>query len=364
MATTILPMTSDIKFPPLQGNGDYAAWFKYLSQLLHKFGISGKAILTGIRNDPRYPKPDDMLLDADGIPTSIQLFEHAGDGTPLSPLTFINDGLSDYKKAITRFSKTKDAFNLGNDALSSCILLHLSPDVSKDLLSTASFVTALHKEITDTFDMVKIIQDLYGKGSGRTRVRQLKLFLSSQQGTSSHESYMEMIKQGVDTTLANYESSAFPGFISIDSLSSAIYLSGLDQEAFKFKLEASHIAHPDGQFTGLSSLMADYQIYARQHRDDSKTSLEYASALVATTSVPLHKCATCKAPVQINSRSGRPFPLCQPCYRDKMSKTKSPGPVVKKPTAADLLAARAMIAAHDVQVSLTPHISLDESDSD
>ena len=115
-------------------------------------------------------------------------------------------------------------------------------------------------------------------------------------------------------------------------------------------------------------LIADYQIYARQHRDESKPASEYASALVAAKVVKSGVCMTCSGPVTMKNSFGKLLKYCSPCYRDKRSKediqSHRPGPIVKKPSPADLLAARAMVAAADSVSSSIVLTTLDDSDTD
>ena len=125
-----------------------------------------------------------------------------------------------------------------------------------------------------------------------------------------------------------------------------------------------YASNPTGHFPDVASLMADFAVYAREHRDDSLSPLQYSSALVAN-SLPVlaavaltlpgsPKCIACSAPITtVDARTQLPHKHCVPCFRDFMSTRKSvngydkPGPIVKKPTSAQLLAARAMVASFD-----------------
>ena len=64
------------------------------------------------------------------------------------------------------------------------------------LLELFTFVAALSRPITDTFEMKSIIDLLY-----KTVVKQLQKFLGCQQGDLSYEAYVEAIKFGLLTML-------------------------------------------------------------------------------------------------------------------------------------------------------------------
>ena len=342
--------TAHIKFPVLLGKGDFSIWFQALCLHCVQFGSAGKGILCNINNKPLSPQSTDMLLDADGKSTVYHKFEHKpvvhdGAGTIVSPFEFIGDGLKDYKKAIANFAAVEAAYNVGNDRLAQFLLLHCCSDVQKDLQGNAAFCVAYHQKVSDTFLMLSIMRDLYSKGNAQTGARQLSEFCHLKQGNDSHETYVDNVKRYLATVVAIYGSSTYPGFMSIDQFACAVYINGLDQDALKFKLEQIYNQFPTGQFSNLPSLMDGVQIYSRQYRNETKSSAEYASALVASSvSESSRKCATCLAPIPVYHK------FCSPCFRDSKSKNQvsaKPGPIVKKPTAAQQQAARAMVAAPD-----------------
>ena len=368
---------ADIKFACLTNDGTHPLWNKNVEEYASQFGDAGKAWLSGVRCAPRFPQYGDMVCDKHGVATIIQKYEHIapvhdGDGTLKTPLKLSPDGIKDYKKDVRDFPKVVDAYNVGNNAFAHFIILHLGSDVKKGLFANPLFVTALRSNVTDTFAMMTIISDQYSKGTGRTKVKQLQHFLGVKQGDLSHEAYVEKINEGELATRANYESVANPGFIAISDLAATLYLGGLDPLFFKYKLELVYASNPTGHFPDVASLMADFAVYAREHRDDSLSPLQYSSALVAN-SLPVlaavaltlpgsPKCIACSAPITtVDARTQLPHKHCGPCFRDFMSKRKSvnrydkPGPIVKKPTSAQLLAARAMVASFDaLPPTLTP----------
>ena len=361
MADSKILKNDDIKFAPLKDDGTFPQWFKHVKTYLSKFGVAGKAILAGTgKQEPLFPKASDMVCNEHGLPTLIQKYEHLPAvldeaGAEVTALLFINDGMKDFKRAVDKYADLVTAYNVGNNLLSSFILLHLSEDVKKGLMAQSLFTTALHKSpMADTFAMMTMIKDQFSKGTGRTVTSLFSNFLSLKQGTMSHEAFVEAIKDGELTTRANYESPLHPGYIAINDISAGIYLSGVCSTLFKYKLEHLFVNNPTGRFSDVDALMADFQLYAREHRLESTDPTQYSSALVAgvkSTGPVVQTCRTCNASVTaINPRTKKVHAYCVPCTRLFNSQRQSvvkPGPVVAKPTAAQLLAARALVAADD-----------------
>lgn len=352
-------INDEIKFPVLLDSAMYTAWNTSFGRHLSKFGQAGKAILAGKKDEPVYPLPEDMMKDADGNDTAFQMFEHDDAdydvlGHLITPMAFTGDGFKDYRKAVVDFPKVVAAYNVFNIPLSHFIVTHLGPDPTRAVYSDPQFLAAMNKPISDTFEMKRIIDKMYSKGTGRTVVRQLQNFLNCKQGDLSHEAYIEAIKAGAMTTAKNYESPGHPGFISVAALTCGIYLGGLDPAQFQFKLQSTYL-NPIGSLTDFDALAADYQIYSREQANNTLPT-QYSSALVASGTgggPPRRLCVTCSAPLlptPVNFH-GRPFRFCGPCHRAQLSKGKDyagkPGPIVKKATSAELLAARALIAAND-----------------
>lgn len=356
-------------------SNDFMLWRKYMFDNFPKYGIPGKAILIGVKNLPSYPNPTDMIRDANGNLTGIKKYDHISevlnaDGTVEVSFSWINDGLKDYKRDVSKYEDRVVTYNVGNNHLVSFILGSLGSDVRKCLNADVNFIAALHKPITDTFDMFNIIVATYSQGTGRSKIRSLQQFLALKQGDGSYESFVERLKDGELTTLANYGSPQHAGYIALDVIIVALLLGGVDQTAFQFKLATYFAENPTGNFPASAPLIKSLQIYARESKDTSPTPLQYSSALIADVAdLPVvskssaiaavavvkpvkRKCATCNCPI---NHLNRHFKLCTPCHRDSLSKVNladlKPGPIVQKPTTAQLLAARAMLADYDTMAS-------------
>jgi hypothetical protein len=363
------PLLNKIEFPVLFDDGNHTTWRKDVNYCLSRFSIAGKAVLTGRPLYPRLPRYDDMMLDASGVATSIQKYEHTapifnGDGVVTSPWAFTSEGLKDFKRASNLFPSEVAQFNLGNDKLADFIITHLGSDVKKELYSTPTFVVALHKEITDTFAMLDIIRDMYSKGTSRTKIKCFKTFLGISQGDLSHAAYMETVKDQLAITKANFASPGHLGHMDLDLMGVIIYLGGLNMAHFQPKYDAfiAGDASRSLDTINLSDLMLDFNTY---YREKDTSPLNYvasftaaadtalAVATVASASPGTTKCVTCSGPTTIDPRTGKSFSRCLPCSRDFMSKKRAqgaqhkPGPIIAKPTSAQLLHARAMVAAAD-----------------
>ena len=361
---------ADIRFAVLVDDS-YTSWSKNFVSYFPSFGLAGKAPMNGFSNEPSFPEKKDRLKDRNGLDTDIYQFDNNDSidefGDP-AVFQFVGDGLKDFKRAVKDFPAVITAYNIGNNSFATFMLLHLSPSVKKALLSVPAFKTALLREVTDTFSMWTIIKHSYCRSTGRAQVSQLRTFLQSSQGNLPHEDYVEKLQDGLVTTIANYESDIHPGYISIDALACGIYLSGLDKDFFRFIMEQTWLANPTGRVTGFPQLISDYQLYARQHRDELRPASDYASALVAKVA-KAGVCLTCSGPVVMKNSFGKFVKYCSPCYRDKKSKEDvklvRPGPIIKKASPSELLAARALVAAADLVSSPTVFTStLDDSDSD
>lgn len=361
-------LSSSNAFPMLEDNGNFVLWYKILSVHLTDCGIAGKAILNGKADYPVFPTPTDMLKDQNNMDTLIQKFDHTpavydGHGAITTPLQFIKDGLKDFKLAVIKFESTVDKFNESNNKVVHLILSHLGTDVKASAFNNPSFSAAVHSKISDTFAMIEILRTMFGKGTGRTVIKQLYSTLTFKQGNLSFPVYSEQLKEKITTMTANHESASHPGFISIDSLASAIFLGGVDPLAFKSKLEAYYVGNPTG--TGVVSfadLTSDFQIYAREQTSDQP--VDYASAMVAATSA-IVKCLDCKVPITGVALSGRPHTRCKTCFqlfRSRQKESEKPGPIIVKPTKDVVLGARSLVAKKTAVSDVTTLVTSDEDD--
>lgn len=368
-----------LEFSALCDDGNYTPWRKEFDQRVSRFNLAGKALLINKKLYPRAPRYTDMILDENGNSTGIQKYEHTaaiynGEGEVITQWKFTPEGLKDFKRASNAFPLEVAQFSIGNDKLADFIITHLGSDVKKELYAHPLFIAALHAEITDTFAMLQIISDLYSKGTSKTTIRMFQKFLSITQGDLSHAAYMELIKDNLEITRANFESPEFPGKMDLNLMGVIIYLGGLNMTHFQAKYDSFIAANPSSTLDkiDLQTAMLEFNMF---YREKETSPLNYAStfmaeadaklpavAAVASTPSGTSKCVTCSGPTTINPITGKSYSFCLPCNRDRMSKKRGqgakPGPLVAKPTPAQLLAARAMVTAADAAPSPAQALSI------
>ena len=138
MATLISSLSIvDAKFDPLsdskaKGGGQYTVWSKNCNSYFPAFGQAGKVLSNGVRNEPSFPRKDDCVKDEHGLDTEIQKYDDNSSldefGDPVA-FEFIGDGRKDFKQHVHEYPAVLAAYNIGNNALATFLLLHLSPSV-------------------------------------------------------------------------------------------------------------------------------------------------------------------------------------------------------------------------------------------
>jgi hypothetical protein len=333
----------------LLDNGDFILWDKRFREACGGFGQAGKAIINGLRNDPKFPDVTDMVLDINGQPTTIMKFDHTP-ATTTVPMEFLNDGKKDFKRAVEKYPRDVDAFEKGgNSSITDYFNLYLGPDVKKSLSTNRSWVTACNRAVTDNFTKYCILLKLYSHGTGKSKNRKLMEFMTCQQPIDmSYAQFVENINNGELTNLANFESKIYPGYIKFSDLKSAVFL---NPTKFQFFLDKFYVDHPTGTVPDLDELMNTAAIYAREQMSDIKPD-QYSVSLVASTQSSL-KCSSCSVPIpHVLNRFGRPHTKCSPCFRAWFSQRKAdktvspkPGPIVPKLSASDKTLARANVSS-------------------
>lgn len=315
-------------------------------------GQAGKALQNGRSNMPIPPSKEAMLVDAHGLITDIQLFEHSG-SVATKDFIFVGDGLKEYKAAVLRFPKEVQVYNVGNDKLCHLIMSHLGVDCLAGATNYLPFMTAYEGEITDTFEMMVQLENLYGKGTGRSVNAQLYSFLTLKQGNLSFPVFMEQFLEHLDITTANFGSPLHPGFMSINDFACAVFLCAIEPVFFKSKLDNFFAANPSGRDIDLHTLLTEYQLYAREQRSTSTAPSEYAVSMVASRSVPsglssstppvTRKCVDCKVPLTGFALHHKHCQRCPACHQ--LHSSLKPGPIVSKPTKSAVLSSRSYVVA-------------------
>jgi hypothetical protein len=97
---------------------------------------------------------------------------------------------------------------------------------SKTTLDTKPQVQAL-KDDTDTYGLWEVVVAVHLHGSGHSRNRHMKDFISYKQ-TTSHEDCLVSLRSHAALVLAAFGSSDHPGYIKFDDLLLSVYLNAVD----------------------------------------------------------------------------------------------------------------------------------------
>ena len=357
----------------LEDNGKFQIFHKQSVKFFQACGVPGKAIISGIRNDNKYPEMYDKLPDKDGNPSTIDAYEHTKESGSTAA-AFTTAGLKDFKDAIKEFQRKQDAFDInGNLKITEYLDRYICVDVLLNLDSYQPWIDACNKKVTDNFGKYRILQKLYSQGTGKSKNKALGAWLNTKQNTDSCAKFLDDVKTGEDITIANYGSNAHPGYIAISDLTGAIILNGLNS-GFKSFLEKYYLDNPTGHVVDLQALLKSASLYAREQLEEVPSD-QYAAALSAIATKL--KCLNCDAPIEykLHPKHGKPYRRCLPCARDFISrmndkratsKVDKPGPVVPKQSTAAKTLARANVASIATTPAATAggFIPLEMSDSD
>jgi hypothetical protein len=130
-----------------------------------------------------------------------------------------------------------------NDELMTLLYSRISQESLITLASHRDYEKALDEK--DTFTIYKIINETHRIGSSKTAIIKLRKFLTLSMENKTHQIYMHELKELEKTTLGNFGSDKFPDMIPISTLVAAIYISGLDQDLFEYKIEDFFKEHPN-----------------------------------------------------------------------------------------------------------------------
>jgi hypothetical protein len=72
---------------------------------------------------------------------------------------------------------------------------------------------------------------------------------------------MVLVISGAETLKLDFESTAYPGYVSLAELTSFLYLAGVDKELFRRQIDQLLISTPSGRFHDPTALMAQLQAW-------------------------------------------------------------------------------------------------------
>ena len=198
------------------------------------YGVAGKELIENKRADPLHvPKSDDV--DEQGGRRYALASYRSKDGD-LVEENFLSDSgdrrfFEDQKEHRADIKQNeKHAITLMAYMLSIC-----PPSSIQVLVALGSKYTDAKLKV-DTFAIWEMIRSTHLHSSGWTKLRHLAELLGTKQ-TTTREAYMGDITQRGRLFLAGFGSAKHAGYIEYDVLLKALYLNGLDQQAFQRPLD-------------------------------------------------------------------------------------------------------------------------------
>jgi hypothetical protein len=279
---------------------NWSSWYQALKQLCFtKFGEAGQQILSNTLI-PLYPfaiepTKDNLHVDPTGTPIpgafiysrrSLTLAEAAIappiDQTPLPLSTQGNTNLRDDRKI---FAESKRRSSDHDTECLDHLYRHMSVASHTSVKTHVDYPTYQLLPIgVRSYPFFIMLRDIHSTGNAATKLHRTRLFVNVAQHDLSHEAYMDLVISGAETFKLDFESTAYPGYVSLAELTSFLYLAGVDKELFRRPIDQLLISTPSGRFPDPTALMAQLQAWKLSNalsfvRDTVSTQ---GSALIAT----------------------------------------------------------------------------------
>ena len=312
---------------------NYPSWRKDIAKHSIIFGDPASALFRNVQNIPVAPKLSDCYPSIGSSPPEPKYFSEEGILTA--------DARRFFREDEAQFRKDQLSYQKDNDGLLHFLLTNISPSSETTLNTRPGFSAAVVAK--DSFLVWDFIHKTHFKGSSRSTFRQLGVFLHLKQGVEQFEHFIEQLRETEQQVLANYGSAAHPGYILLSHITAGIFLQGIQQDRFQFKIESTLAEHPDGKIDDIWPIVSDFQQYnlEKEQLHTSPTGLE--KGLIAGA---LPTCVTCFLPFNqppgFSHKSNLPFnhKQCKQCY---LAARRSPN----TPTLPRGAASRQLIAAID-----------------
>ena len=323
-------------FPPLTRD-NYPAWKKDVAKHSIVYGDAAAAIMRNVRftlNPPSF---------ADTYPA-------IGDDRPQlkypttgNPATLTADSIRFFRDDQAIFKKELAVFNKDNDSLLHFLLTSISPAPETTLHTRPGFAIAVNNK--DSFKVWEFITATHFKGSSRSTFRQLGHFLHLKQNSDPFEHFIEQLREMEQQVLANYGSIDHPGFIRISHLTAGIFLQGVQQDRFEFKIESTLSTYQDGKIDDIWPIVDSFQQYNLEKEQPNPLPTGLEKGFVSQISTHFI-CVDCKKSFPqrsgLNPKTHLPYTYthCSPCHSSSNSNRRS--------------LSRSLIAAETPVVSTVP----------
>jgi hypothetical protein len=112
-----------------------------------------------------------------------------------------------------------------------------------------------------SYPFFMMLRDIHSTGNAARKLHRTRLFVNVAHHDLSHEAYMDLVISGAETLKLDFESTAYPGYVSLAELTSFLYLAGVDKELFRRQIDQNLISTPSGRFHDSTALMAPLQAW-------------------------------------------------------------------------------------------------------
>lgn len=292
-SVTSSPTVLDLK------RDNWSQWHQALKLLCYtKFGVAGQQILSDrlipLTPFSTEPTKNDLDRDLEGLPIQNQFTyarrtltaEEAADlniNAALLPLS--TQGNTDFRDDRKIFTAAARRFSDEDTECLDHLYRHLSPSSHTSTKTHANYPAYQLLAIGNrSYAFYHMVRDIHSIGNAATKLHRTRLYANISQGDLPHEQYMDLVTTMADTFKLDFESTDFPGYVSLRELTSFLYLAGLNRGEFRRALDELLHNHPTGRFPDPNALMSQLQSWKVANslsftRDEVSTQ---GSALVAT----------------------------------------------------------------------------------
>lgn len=302
----------------LLGAHNYLSWAKQELESIIQFGQPAYDIANNTKTIYKMPSHDDKLPSMDiNVPSEHFRFEHNEKGDSLS-----SQGHQALTQAIILTNKLETKYQNDSTSLVGHLVSRISP-ITKTALSSAPNYTKAVNERNATA-LWKTIATSRSKCGSRVIRHRTQGFLNLKQGTDPFETFIDNIRTAETHITEDFGGQdSFKGWIKIDHLIAMVFMGGIDQEAFSFKIEGILATHPDCKIDDPWKTIGEFQDYSLQKQIvNGPTTEEPASTLASISNPtpapnPTKKCTTCHSVF----KPSKPFyKLCQRCLKETHTK--------------------------------------------
>lgn len=240
-----------------------------------KFGVAGQQILSD-RVIPLVPfatapTKNSLESDADGLPIADQytysrrrftLDEATHPTFTLANLTLSDSGNREYRDDLKIYTAAARRSSDDDTECLEYLYKHVSATSHTSIKTHQDYSAYQLLPIgTRSYPFYRMARDIHSVGNATTKLHRTRLYVNVAQNEMSHESYIELITSMADTFTLDFESTAHPGYVSLNELKSSLYLNGLNKTQFRRAVDEILQGNPTGRFPDPGALMTKLQAW-------------------------------------------------------------------------------------------------------